>query len=128
MLHRLSIGLLAAAVAMISNPLEAKSGDHEVKKVYEYEYLAEAHAACGNWSQKAIFYYSDKTFELTGANFSTNRLCSPEKNSNQVIGEVNLSISPDMDGKMIKQENLPTDDWKQQVFFRYKHEQLPHSE
>ena len=75
MLRRLSIGLLAAAVAMISNPFEAKSGDHEAGNVYEYEYLAEANAACGNWSQKAIFYYSDKTFELTRADFSTNRLC-----------------------------------------------------
>ena len=128
MLRRLSIGLLAAAVAMIPNPLEAKSGDHEAGKVDEYEYLAEAHAACGNWSQNAIFYYSDKRFELTGAHFSTNRICSPEKDSNQVVGKVNLSISPDMDGKMIKEENLPKDDWKPQVFFRYKHEQLPHSE
>ncbi len=123
MLRRLSIGLLASAVAMTINPLEAKSGNHEAGKVYEYEYLAEAHVACGNWSQNAIFYYSDKTFELTGANFSTNRICSPEKDLNQVVGEVNLSISSDMNGKTIKQENLPKDDWKQQVFFRYKHEQ-----
>ena len=97
MLRRLSIRLLAAAVAMISNPLEARSRNYEAGKVYEYEYLAEARVACGNWSQKAIFYYSDKTFELTGAHYSTNRLCSPEKDSNQVVGEVNLSISPDMD-------------------------------
>ena len=128
MLRRLSIGLLAYVVAMIPNPLEAKSGNHEAGKVYEYDSLAEAHAACGNWSQNAIFYKSEKTFELTGAYFSTNRICSPEKDSNQVVGEVNLSISPDMEWKTIKQENLPKDDWKQQVFFIYKHEQLPHSE
>ena len=79
MLRRLFIGLMAAAVAMIPNHLEAKSGNHEAGKVYEYEYLAEAHAACGNWSQNAIFYYSDKTLELTGSHFSTNRICSPEK-------------------------------------------------
>ena len=79
MLGRLFIGLMAAPVAMIPNHLEAKSGNHEAGKVYEYEYLAEAHAACGNWSQNAIFYYSDKTFKLTGSHFSTNRICSPEK-------------------------------------------------
>ena len=56
MLRRLFIGLMAAAVAMIPNHLEAKSGNHEAGKVYEYEYLDEAHAACGNWSQNAIFY------------------------------------------------------------------------
>ena len=125
MLCRLSIGLLASAVAMIPRSLEAKSGNHEAGRVHEYTYWAEAHAACGNWSQNAIFYYSDKTFELTGAHFSTNRICSPEKDSNQVVGELNLSISPDMNGKTIKQENLPKANWKQQVFFRYKHEQLP---
>ena len=125
MLCRLSIGLLASAVAMIPSTLEAKSGNHEAGSVHEYTYLVEAHAACGNWSQNAIFYYSDKTFELTGAHFSTNRICSPEKESNQVVGELNLSISPDMNGKTIKQENLPKANWKQQVFFRYKHEQLP---
>ena len=69
MLRRLSIGLLASAVAVIPNTLDAKSGNHEAGGVYEYAYLAEAYAACGNWSQNAIFYYSDKTFELTGAQF-----------------------------------------------------------
>ena len=97
MLRRRSIDLLASAVAMIPSTLEAKSGNHEAGRVYEYAYLAEAQAARENWSQNAIFYYSDKTFELTGAHYSTNRLCSPEKDSNQVVGEVNLSISPDMD-------------------------------
>ena len=125
MLRRLSIGLLASAVGMIPSTLKAKSGNHEAARVYEYTYLAEAHAACGNWSQNAIFYYSVKTFELTGAHFSTNRICSPEKDSNQVVGELNLSILPDMNGKTIKQENLPKANWKPQAFFRYKHEQFP---
>ena len=119
------IGFLAAAVVMTPSTLEVKSGHYEAGRVDEYEFLAEAHAACGNWSQNAIFYYSDKTFELTGQNFSTNRICSPEKDLNQVVGELNLSISPDMNGKMIKQENLPKANWTQQVFFRYKHEQIP---
>ena len=55
MLRILSIGLLAAAVAMIPSTLEVKSGHHEAGRVDEYEYLAEAHAACGNWSQKCHF-------------------------------------------------------------------------
>ena len=125
MLRRLSSGLLASTVAMILSTLDAKSGNHEAGGVYEYAYLAEAHAACGNWSQNAIFYYSDKTFKLTGAHFSTNRICSLEKDSNQVVGELNLSISPDMNGTTIQHENLPKSNWKQQVFFRYKHKQLP---
>ena len=63
------IGFLAAAVVMTPSTLEVKSGHYEAGRVDEYEFLAEAHAACGNWSQNAIFYYSDKTFELTGAKF-----------------------------------------------------------
>ena len=92
MIRRLSIGLLAAAVAMISNPLEAKSGNHEAGKVYEYEYLAETPAVCGNWSLNTIFYYSDKpfesdkVFELIGAQFLNNRLCSLDEASDQVVG------------------------------------------
>jgi len=107
MLRRHSIGLLASAVAMIPSTLEAKSGNHEEGRVYEYAYLAEAQAARENWSQNAIFYYSDKTFELTGAHVSTDSICSPEKESNQVVGELSLSISPGMNGKTMKQENLP---------------------
>jgi hypothetical protein len=44
-LRRLSIGLLASAVAVIPNTLDAKSGNHEAGGVYEYAYLAEAYAA-----------------------------------------------------------------------------------
>ena len=75
--------------------------------------------------KNAIFHYSDKTFELTGENFSINRICSHEKDLNQVVCELNLGISPDMNGKMIKQENLPKANWIQHVFFRYKHVQIP---
>ena len=104
MLRRHSIGLLASAVAMIPSTLETKSGNHEAGRVYEYAYLAESQAACGNWSQNASFYYSDKTFEPTGAHFLTNRICSPEKDSNQVVGDLNLSISPGMNGKTMIQK------------------------
>ena len=69
MIRRLSIERLASTVAMIPSTLEAKSGNHEAGRVYEYTYLAEANSACGNCSQNAIFQYSDKTFELTRAHF-----------------------------------------------------------
>ena len=91
------------AVAMIPRSLKLKSGNHEAGRVRVYVLGRMAFVSGGNWSQMAIFYY-DKTFELTGAHFSTNRICSPEKDSNQVVGELNLSISPDISGKTIKQE------------------------